>query len=107
MKTYYLKDKRNGSMITLRLKENIIAYYLLSPAIIFFVIFHYYPIVSALSMSFFDYRLLQKIHPFVGLQNYIALLHNTEFLNSFVNTFYYTLGTLVFGDRRASCRERV
>ena len=83
--------------LNLRMKENITAYSLLLPAILFFLLFHYYPIISAFSMSFFDYKIIEIQHSFVGLHNYTALVHNSSFLRSFLNTTYYSVGALVVG----------
>ncbi len=97
MSTSQITTVTRGSRVSLRVKENIEAYTLLIPGIAFFVIFHYYPIVSALFMSFFDYKLVETVHPFVGLRNYIALARNASFAMAFKNTLYYSVGTLFAG----------
>jgi ABC-type sugar transport system permease subunit len=83
--------------LSLRVKENIAAYSLLIPAIVFFLLFHYYPIISAFAMSFFDYSIVEAKHSFLGLGNYAALAQDGDFLRSFANTAYYVAGTLVVG----------
>jgi multiple sugar transport system permease protein len=68
------------------------------PAIVFFSIFSFYPILNALYASFFDKRVLSlAAPPFVGLGNYIYLLTSKTagFWNSLRATFVFTLGTFI------------
>ncbi len=97
MSAFPFKQASGRFRVSLSVKENIEAYYLLIPSILFFVLFHYFPIISALYMSFFDYKLVEAYHPFVGIENYIGLTHNKAFLDSFKNTLYYSVGTLFVG----------
>ena len=68
------------------------------PAILFFSVFSFYPILNALYTSFFDKRVLSlAAPPFVGLGNYIYLFtsHISGFWNSLRATFVFTLGTFI------------
>jgi len=68
------------------------------PAIVFFSVFSFFPILSALYTSFFDKRVLSlAAPPFVGLGNYIYLFTSTVagFWNSLRATFVFTLGTFI------------
>jgi multiple sugar transport system permease protein len=68
------------------------------PAILFFSVFSFYPILSALYTSFFDKRVLSlAAPPFVGLGNYIYLFTSqiAGFWNSLRATFVFTLGTFI------------
>jgi len=68
------------------------------PAILFFSVFSYYPILNALYTSFFDKRVLSlAAPPFVGFGNYIYLFTSSVagFWNSLRATFVFTLGTFI------------
>jgi multiple sugar transport system permease protein len=68
------------------------------PAILFFSIFSFYPILNALYTSLFDKRVLSlAAPPFVGLGNYRYLFtsQTAGFWNSLRATFVFTLGTFI------------
>jgi multiple sugar transport system permease protein len=68
------------------------------PAILFFSVFSFYPIVNAAYTSLFDKRVLSlAAPPFVGLGNYIYLFTSSVagFWNSMRATFVFTLGTFI------------
>ena len=68
------------------------------PAILFFSVFSYFPILNALYTSFFDKRVLSlAAPPFVGFGNYIYLFTSSVagFWNSLRATFVFTLGTFI------------
>ena len=69
-----------------------------TPAILFFTIFSFYPIFNAIYLSFFDKRVLSLAPPpFVGLDNYIYLFTSqvAGFWNSLRATAVFTLGTFI------------
>ena len=72
------------------------------PAVLFFTVFSFYPIINAFIESFFDKRVLSNIPPkFVGLQNYFYIFDASRydnpmsFLNSLRATVVFTLGTFI------------
>lgn len=70
------------------------------PAILFFALFSFYPILNALYTSFFDKRVLSLNAPqFVGLDNYTYLLNPSSLTSGFWNslraTFVFTFGTFL------------
>ena len=72
------------------------------PAMLFFSLFSFYPIINAIYTSFFDKRALSKLPPkFLGLGNYIRLFDpsraasDLSFLNSLKSTLVFTLGTFI------------
>jgi multiple sugar transport system permease protein len=65
-------------------------YLFLLPALVLFLLFRVYPLVSGLWLSFTSARLGRTQHTFVGLSNYTKLLSDDRFLLSLVNTAYYT-----------------
>jgi multiple sugar transport system permease protein len=69
-----------------------------TPAILFFSVFSFYPILYAFYTSFFDKRVLSLAKPpFVGFGNYLYLFTSkiAGFWNSLRATFVFTLGTFI------------
>jgi multiple sugar transport system permease protein len=69
------------------------AFYLISPAVFFLFVMQVYPILYALYLSFFKTR--GRSMSFVGLDNYLRLLSDTDFWASLRHTFFFTAGYLV------------
>lgn len=76
-------------------KEALTAYFFLLIPVLFFTIFHYYPIISSLVLSFTNYNPLEYNYSFVGFHNYLHLFEDREFLYALKNTFFFT--TFVVG----------
>jgi multiple sugar transport system permease protein len=67
-----------------------------TPAIIFFAIFSFYPIINAFVMSFYRKNMISLVAPvFIGLRNYTAVLTSSGFWNSVRATVLFTLGTFI------------
>ena len=64
------------------------------PAVIFFVVFFLYPLVSGFALSLTDFTLLRP-PVWVGFQNYIDLLSDRLFLKSVNVTIGFVLGSTV------------
>lgn len=78
---------RNGRMALLYL----------SPALLVFLVFTIGPAIFVLYISFFNWNLLNaSLSKFVGLGNYSALLHSSDFWNSIVTSVYF-VGAVVGG----------
>lgn len=73
--------------------QKVAPYVFVIPFILSFVFFWIYPLVSAVSMSFFDIGAISK--EFVGLANYTKLLKDRVFLIAIKNSATYMLGTLI------------
>ncbi|HNR65375.1 MAG TPA: sugar ABC transporter permease [Atribacterota bacterium] len=66
------------------------------PSILFFSLFSFYPIFTALYTSFFRKKLLSLQPPdFIALQNYAYLLKSPDFWNSIRATAVFTIGTFI------------
>ena len=66
------------------------------PAILFFSVFSFYPIINALYTSFFNKRVLSLAPPeFIKLENYSYIFTSPDFFNSMRATFVFTLGTFI------------
>lgn len=66
------------------LRDWLMSYLFLLPAFGFFLIFVAYPMLKGIYISFFDYSL--RTFDFIGLDNYVSLMHNETFLKSMRNT---------------------
>lgn len=65
-------------------------YLFLLPSTAILLVFVVYPIAQSLWMSLHDWSFFSPSHPFVGLGNYRALLHDPRFWNALRNTAVYT-----------------
>lgn len=78
--------------------ENI-GYYFVLPALIFMLAFIGYPIINNIILSFQDVNVMtlsSKVKPFVGLQNYTALFKGKILTTTIINTFVFTVGSIIF-----------
>lgn len=68
------------------------------PALIFLLAFVLYPLIYNIRMSFLqvDVSTLYSEQPFVGLKNYIDVLTSKLFRSSLINTFVFTIISIVF-----------
>lgn len=68
---------------------------LVAPAVLYVVIFQLIPVVYGFILSFTKYSPLQRGAPtFIGLENYLGLLQDADFLNALWVTLRYTLQVL-------------
>ena len=72
------------------LKDRLVAYGLMFPAIVVFVVFFYIPAAYLLYISFFHWGILSSATHFVGLANFRILFHQPLFLRSILTSAYYT-----------------
>ena len=69
----------------------------LLPALIFTIIVTQVPFVIALWISFQDWAFLTPAPiEFIGLENYFSIPDNMRFVDSIINTFWITFGTVIF-----------
>ena len=66
------------------------AYLFIAPSMVIIAVFIVWPIIQAFWMSLHDWSFIAVERPFVGLANYIALVHDSRFWNSFRVTAVYT-----------------
>lgn len=76
---------------SLRKSMNRFVWITLTPVIILFAVFHIFPILFGLTLSFSYYEPLTRTIDFVGLQNFKDLYNNELFLKSLGNTFLFVL----------------
>lgn len=73
------------------------AYLLLTPVILFFLVFHYYPILKSIGISFMEYGLLNRRTPFIGLENYVRQFQDPLFLAALWNTIAFVATAVIIG----------
>jgi len=72
-----------------KLREALVAYACLSPALILAIIFMVIPMVMVFYVSFTNWDLVNPVKKFVGLKNYFYIFHDEKFLKSIRNSFYF------------------
>ncbi|AEE95242.1 carbohydrate ABC transporter permease [Mahella australiensis] len=82
-----IKRKKMNSM---ERSEAITGYLFASPWIIGLALFTIYPIIAAIMYSFMDYNILQE-PSWLGVKNYVNMVHDKLFWKSLGNTFYYVI----------------
>ncbi len=68
----------------------------LSPWLVTLLLFWVYPLIYSFYLSLTDFRLLSDQTSFVGLQNYIRLFSDPDFLKALANTAIFVVGTIPF-----------
>ncbi len=77
--------------------QKIKPYLFIAPALIVFLVFSIYPILSMIQLSFFDWDLVSVNKTFVGIQNYLDLFKDKMFWQTISNTFVYMILTVLLG----------
>ena len=98
MATREVSAPERANIPKLRLKlnrESIAPYVMIAPAMVFLLIFTFYPMVNLIYLSFHDYNLVNPVKTFVGLQNYETLFFiKRDFLIALRNTAVYTISVV-------------
>lgn len=72
------------------------AYGFLSPWLLLFALFGLFPVIYSLYLSFLRYTMLNPEMQWVGINNYLEVLGDPEFLSALGHTFIFALGTIPF-----------
>ncbi len=76
----------------------------LAPAVVLFLLIYAVPLIIVFTTSLFDYRLTQQGITFIGVDNYIRLIHDPDFMKALTNTvvwiviqciLHVALGTII------------
>lgn len=79
-----------------KIVQKVVPYILIAPAITMIAVFMLYPMVKNVFISFFDYNLSSLDRPFIGLKNYIDMLHEARLWNAVGRTGIWTAVNLIF-----------
>lgn len=88
------KSSRTGYILSDRKKEALWGYILIFPAFAILLIFHILPAFSSFWFALTEWNGLTA-PTFIGLENFISMLNDTQFLNSIVNTAIFTSGSVI------------
>ena len=77
------------------LRNNLIAWLLVAPSLIFMLIFTVYPVFRSVYLSLTKYRLGMQAPEFIGLENYINLAGSSLLWKVMGNTLYFALITII------------
>lgn len=64
------------------------------PACVLLLIFTYYPMLSTLHLSFYDWNFVSPFKEAVGFGNYVRAFTSRDFIIAVLNTCWYTLGLI-------------
>ena len=76
----------------LSMRESIVSYCFLAPALVFFLLFVLVPMVMGAVTSFFNYTMTD--FSFVGIDNYIKMFGDKVFQKSLINTIIIVIGSV-------------
>ena len=77
------------------LRNNLTAWILVAPSLIFMLVFTVYPVFRSIYLSLTRYRLGMQAPEFVGLENYINLFGSSLFWKVMGNTLFFALITII------------
>jgi multiple sugar transport system permease protein len=66
------------------------AYLFLVPGVVIFSVFTVAALIFAIYLTFHRWSIIEPDKPFVGLQNYEDMIHDERFVQSVLNTVYFT-----------------
>jgi len=79
---------------TYRTRQSWTGFLFVLPALVFFTLFAFWPMINAFYLSLFNYDMLTP-KEFIGLGNYQSLLESDTFLNSLKTTAVYAFGVSI------------
>ena len=87
-------DRRVGESSVQRLRRRVwrekSAYLFIAPGVIIFSTFTLAAVIFAMYLTFHRWSVIEPEKPFVGLQNYEDMIHDERFVQSVLNTIYFT-----------------
>ena len=75
-----------------QMRKNWSAYLFLTPGLIHFALFTLFAVAFAFYISFHEWNIIDPEKPFVGLENYARLIHDTRFHRAVLNTLTFLIG---------------
>jgi trehalose/maltose transport system permease protein len=91
------ETKRRGGLLREEFgtPERRTAYYMVLPALLIILVVAFFPILQAINLSLRQ-ATVAVTGPFVGLENYVEMFQNPDFLEGFMNTIIFTAGSVFF-----------
>jgi multiple sugar transport system permease protein len=87
-------DRRIGESTPRRLARRVwrerSAYLFILPGVVIFSVFTMAAVIFAIYLTFHRWSIIEPQKPYVGLQNYDDMLHDDRFVQSILNTAYFT-----------------
>lgn len=77
-------------------KKNISGWVIMAPTVALFVFFIWEPLLQSIRISLYDAQGMTATK-FVGFKNYIQAYHHPDFMPAIMNTFSYTIWSLIIG----------
>lgn len=88
------KVASKGAVKTIR--QNMTGWILLLPSVILFTVIVWRPIIIGILYSFFDLKGFEAVK-FVGFDNFVKVMSDSNFIKTLINTVKYVLWSLVIG----------
>jgi trehalose/maltose transport system permease protein len=91
------EKKRRGGLLREEFgnAERRTAYYMVLPALLIILLVAFFPILQAINLSLRQ-ATVAVTGPFVGFENYVEMFQNPDFLEGFMNTMIFTVGSVFF-----------
>lgn len=86
--------RRSQTLRGLKIRENLLAYTFLSPSLLLFGVFLFYPLLRSVYLSMHSTDPAGRIHSFIGLDNFRALMSSGDFLSGIRVTALFALYTV-------------
>ena len=97
MRNSDLKHRNNFiTSVTKQIKKDYMAWIMLLPALICYIVYVWQPLASGIFLSFFKTQGFEKV-AFAGFDNFKKVLTDSLFLKSFTNSVVYTIWALIIG----------
>lgn len=77
-------------------KRDLLGWLVMLPTLILFAFFVWEPLLENIRLSFYQTKMYETVQ-FTGLENYIKVIKDVDFLAAFKNTFAYTFWSLLIG----------
>jgi trehalose/maltose transport system permease protein len=89
------EKKRRGGVLKEEFgnPERRTAYYMILPALLIILVVAFFPILQAINLSLRQSTVAQA-GPFIGLENYVEMIQNPDFLEGLTNTLIFTVASV-------------
>ncbi|MGM0432228.1 MAG: carbohydrate ABC transporter permease [Spirochaetota bacterium] len=78
-------------MQTHHIRRDIFFFIIIAPSVAIMAWLTLYPVIEALSLSFFQYNYISDVRLFVGLDNFVQIIQERLFQQAFLNTLVFSL----------------